>query len=645
MRLASAVVLLSIAASSPLLATDTMFSPDYSKDLGLTSGQMLAGDATGAVYVTDGTGQVVKYASGGDVVWRSNFGFRPVSTASDSAGNLFAVSTDSTTGQLFTGRIRADGTVGSTKTLLGTGLTPVQVIVDPNNRVWVTGSTRTDVAVTLTTTQGAFRTTLPVDSRIHCFLLRLNAAGTAIEYATYVYGSGNDSPSAIAVDPSGAAYMLGMTTSTDFPLTAGQVSGSSKFLLKLKPEGTALVYSIVVPGAGVSGQLVVDANGETTASLSVPIAGPTVVHYRADATLAFTKQSDGYNIGLDAKGNIYSAAAAVRGNHPVKNTTSTCGTSFLNVYSAGGDWLQGTWLPAGAGQVNALWVSSSTVFVAGAISGTAPVEVLTRLSQKVSIARQDLPLGCVTDAAIYEVPGAYAPNQGFYSNVPRGIAPGELVTLFGVGLGPAKGTQPQTVPLPRELAGVQVTFDGTPAPLLYVQDAQINAIAPWGLATGKDSQVCVAYQAVKTNCIPVAIVDSAPAVFTSDGYYAIAANQDGSINSAAQPAAPDSVVTIWATGLGPIRPVLDDGAVIGDPLPANQFSVKAETADVFGIFGVKIVPWEVPYYGPAPGMAAGVSQINLRVPVGESTAVVQRDVYLNVADVVGKLTLFIGSSK
>jgi transcriptional regulator GlxA family with amidase domain len=61
------------------------------------------------------------------------------------------------------------------------------------------------------------------------------------------------------------------------------------------------------------------------------------------------------------------------------------------------------------------------------------------------------------------------------------VAPGEVVALFGSGLGPTQGVQTQGTaqsPLPVQSSGAQVTLDGTPVPLLWVQDSQINAVVP-----------------------------------------------------------------------------------------------------------------------------------------------------------------------
>jgi uncharacterized protein (TIGR03437 family) len=196
------------------------------------------------------------------------------------------------------------------------------------------------------------------------------------------------------------------------------------------------------------------------------------------------------------------------------------------------------------------------------------------------------------------------------------VAPGELVTLFGTGLGPQKGIQPQATlrsPYPTQVANVEVTFDGTPAPLLWVQDAQINAVAPWSLTPGQTTQVCVSYNST-SNCLSWPVVQTAPAVFTVDGTYAAAVNQDGSVNSINNPAAMGSIVTVWATGLGPVTPSQADGMLVGFPLPHNVLEVKVDGTYQLGIpFPINYnVVFEVTYAGPAPYLVAGVTQINFQ---------------------------------
>jgi uncharacterized protein (TIGR03437 family) len=191
--------------------------------------------------------------------------------------------------------------------------------------------------------------------------------------------------------------------------------------------------------------------------------------------------------------------------------------------------------------------------------------------------------------------------------------------LFGNGLGPQQGIQTQATlqsPFPTQAANVEVTFDGKPAPLLWVQDAQINVVAPWSLTPGQTTQICVSYNNVKTNCLTWPVTQAAPAVFTLDGVYAAALNQDGTLNSADNPAAPGSIVSVFATGLGPITPPQADGTLVGLPLPNNVLAVRVQAISGSGFpFGPPIVitPFDVTYAGPAPYLVAGVSQINFKV--------------------------------
>ena len=115
------------------------------------------------------------------------------------------------------------------------------------------------------------------------------------------------------------------------------------------------------------------------------------------------------------------------------------------------------------------------------------------------------------------------------------------------------------------------------------------------------SQVCVAYNGVKTNCLSWPVVEAAPAVFTVDGVYAAALNQDGTINSADNPAAPGSIVSIFATGLGPISPAQADGTLVGFPLPNNVLPVGVEAQWASGVpFHPGIAAFDVCKRGPVP---------------------------------------------
>jgi uncharacterized protein (TIGR03437 family) len=330
-----------------------------------------------------------------------------------------------------------------------------------------------------------------------------------------------------------------------------------------------------------------------------------------------------YNgLALDAAGNIYLTGAAQNLYH-VKNSIATCGSELLSVFAPDGSLLQSTYIAGAnvdAGPLIAISPNSSVFLVALPDSSFAPTQAgpfpaggasganfLVQLSPNANA--QTVPLACLGNGASYET---------------GSIAPGEIVTLVGSGLGPQQGVQNQATlesPYPTQTAGVAVTFDGTPAPLLWVQDSQINVVAPWSLTPGQTTQVCVSYSDVKTNCLTWPVAQTAPGVFTVDGFYAAALNQDGTLNSADNPAAPGSIVSVFATGLGPITPPQADGTLVGLPLPNNVLPVGVEAMGINpGGFGGSIVftPLDVTYAGPAPYQVAGTSQINFKVVSGAS---------------------------
>jgi uncharacterized protein (TIGR03437 family) len=103
-------------------------------------------------------------------------------------------------------------------------------------------------------------------------------------------------------------------------------------------------------------------------------------------------------------------------------------------------------------------------------------------------------------------------------------------------------------------------------------------------------------------------------LLSSDGVHALALNQDGSVNSASNPAAAGSVVSVFATGLGPVAPPLADGTLVGFPLPTNVLPISVGFTVGNPPFGATISnPFEVTYAGPAPYLVAGTSQINFKL--------------------------------
>ncbi|MGA2739646.1 MAG: hypothetical protein ABSG65_19680 [Bryobacteraceae bacterium] len=196
------------------------------------------------------------------------------------------------------------------------------------------------------------------------------------------------------------------------------------------------------------------------------------------------------------------------------------------------------------------------------------------------------------------------------------LAPGEIFSIFGQGMGPAvavTGTFDSTGTLSTTLSDVQVLFVGepvsaTPAPLYYVQANQINAQVPYAMAGQPFAQLLVVYQGVTLASMQVPIANADPALFTvgSGTGNAVVVNQDGSLNSDAHPAPQGSTVVLYATGEGQTSPAGVTGQPAQAPFPLPVLPVSLTMGGI---------PAGVVFAGEAPGFV-GVMQINATVPSG-----------------------------
>lgn len=215
---------------------------------------------------------------------------------------------------------------------------------------------------------------------------------------------------------------------------------------------------------------------------------------------------------------------------------------------------------------------------------------------------------------VFAVPGQLLPGGVVNAASFRGgsVAPGEIVTTFGLDLGPQALTTMQidavSARVGTALAGVRLLFDGAPAPLIYVSGSQISAVVPYSVAGRQNTRVQLDYrgQLSESRLIPVA--PSAPALFTFDSSGrgpAAALNQNGSVNTNGNPAVPGSAVVLYATGEGQTDPGGIDGKPGAGRLPKPELPVRVR------IGGRNA---RVEYAGGAPGLVAGVMQVNVRIP-------------------------------
>jgi len=235
----------------------------------------------------------------------------------------------------------------------------------------------------------------------------------------------------------------------------------------------------------------------------------------------------------------------------------------------------------------------------GSLSATFPAYSMTLLVIPQAPSAMPVPqpaVSAVTSAASYDA---------------TGVSPGEIVTIFGQGMGPAALANLEVDAngvLSDAIGGVQVFFNGYAAPLIYVQAAQVSAIVPYEIAGVKTVNLVLVYQGNASAPFPVTVAAAKPAIFTNDssgrGQGAIL-NQDYSRNGPSKPAPRGQYIFIYGTGEGLTTPPGVDGRISGTPLP--QVSLKC-SATIGGQAAA------LNYCGEAPGATAGLVQVNALIP-------------------------------
>jgi len=217
--------------------------------------------------------------------------------------------------------------------------------------------------------------------------------------------------------------------------------------------------------------------------------------------------------------------------------------------------------------------------------------------------------GAAVDASAPRLPANAVVNAASFQA--GALSPGQLATLFGSNVGPANPSGAivdATGLLQKSLSETRVLFDCVPGPLLYVQANQVNAVVPYAAGVNGYTQIQVEYKGRKTETRTLPMAAASPAIFTRDSSgkgQATILNQDTSVNSASNPAARGSVISLWATGEGLTEPAGIDGKLAGEVLPKPKLPVSVRVGGLEA---------QVLYAGGAPGLVAGVMQVNVRIP-------------------------------
>ncbi len=418
-------------------------------------------------------------------------------------------------------------------------------------------------------------------------------------------------PTGVAVDPSGNVYIADTGNAT---------------VRKVSPNG--IITTFAGTGFQSFGAYAGEGGPATKALLGMPYSLSTDSAgnvYIVDIGLSrlFRVGSDGnihtlqttfpsQNCALDSAGNIYVADAASNTVQKILPNGTVLWIGGDGVSGYGGDGGVGT--VANMGQPYGVAVDKSgNVYVAEGLNAVIRKLVPVPFS-----------IGAISNAAT--IRPFVAPASGIGdATVP--IAPGEIIVLFGTGLGPAN----LTVNTPgangyfgTSLAGTTVSIGGTLAPIIYASSTLVSAIVPYEISGMTSANVIVNYQGKPSVTSTVPVASTSPGIFTlnaSGAGQVLAVNLSGagSLNSATNPVSIGNFVLFYVTGEGQTTP----SGVDGKPGPSSApfpMPLQTVTATVNG------VPAVVSYAGAAPGFVAGVMQVNLQIPSGILTGLAQLQV-------------------
>ena len=604
----------------------------------------LATDAQGDTYVTGSGAFVTKLDPAGGIVFTTTFGrdysySYGYSIAVDPEGNIWVggqtVAADFpltnalqssvvSSGSGFVVKMASDGTVLYSSYFGGTlGASAVNgIATDQSGNVYVTGFTE---ASDFLTTPGlpASQVNGGVSSPVYgLFAAKLNSTGQKILYSTVIAGAACSCFAetsktvgyGIAADGSGNALVAGATTG-GLPAITGGASGPGAFVLKINAAGNGLVYftylgSTENPPDSVSNSISFGARPiATDASGNAYLIGYTISPHFPASPGAYQTTYDAFNAPEAFAMKLSPVGATVWAALLGGQSNSTTTAAAISLDSADNVWLTGE-NAQGANFVAQVSADGSALpYLAEFPPAEAGQDIAVDQSGVVHFAG---PIGLIstitpTQPLTPRVLSIVNAGSGQLSGL---IAPGEIISLFGTGLGPAipVAASPLNGLFPTSLGGVQVLVDDMPIPLLYVSASQINAEIPApinGLKNGL-ADVRVLNNSSTLPDFRLLATTSVPGAFYGGGEYLAVTNQSGTVNSALNPAAPGSYVSLWATGL--VSPGVIDGAVA---TVANNYCSSCRVTFTTYNFNVTET---VQYAGPSPGLIDGLTQINVMIP-------------------------------
>jgi len=617
-----------------LALLSTAYAADFTTYIGGPTTQnlpvVLATDSQGNTYVTGWGGFVTKLDPTGNIVFTKPIQGDGYAIAADLSGNIWIGGQNSPTAAAgFLTKMAPDGTVLYSSPFGGTlGNSAVNgIATDQSGNVYVTGWTDCSDFPTTPGLPASPVSGASIAAVYGVFTAKLDPTGKKILYSTVMAGPGSGVPYSavktvgygIAVDGSGNALVAGVSDTGGLP--AGDPSLAGAFVFKINSAGNKIVY-FSYPADFVSfgsRPIAADASGNAyltgyTNDASFPATpGAYQTTYPAGP-----QTSQAVAMKLDAAGKtVWATFVGQQGAANVQNAA-------ISLDSAGNVWITGT------GPYAYMLLLPGSVYVGPDFVAELSADGSTLLNSidfPPDAAGQDIvvdhngvlhlagPAGLITSLTPAKpvAPRVFSVLNSAAGQVTRWFAPGEIVSLYGTGLGPATpiSATPQNGQFPTSVGSVQVLVNGTPIPLLYVSGSQINAEIPSSVSGG-DNGMALVQVMNNSAALPdfrLAVVASDFAAFTKPVDSLVVVNQDGTVNEITNPAQRGSFVSIWATGIGTAGPNVT-GAVLPD---ADNYCSNCKVVFTTGTTS-KDITETVQYAGSSPGLIDGLMQINFQIP-------------------------------
>jgi uncharacterized protein (TIGR03437 family) len=445
-------------------------------------------------------------------------------------------------------------------------------------------------------------------------------------------------PESVAVDSAGNLYIadnfnnrIRKVSNGVFTTVAGD--GTAGFSGDNGPATSAQLagpHGVAVDAAG--NLYIADSFNERIRKVSngviTTIAGNGTVGFRGDNGPGTSAQLNyPWGVAVDSAGNVYVAELQndrVRILAPVGSScTYAVSPTALRAPASGGNLTIGIQTVASCPWAVSGLPSWVTVSAASSGAGFATFTLVASannsgatLSATLLIAGVSVTVSQPTAATAPLPPIAAVTNAASYAIGP--VSPGEMVTIFGTGIGPATAayatTDPATGKLATTIGGVQVLFNGVAAPMIYASATQVSAVVPYEMASVANPSVWINYAGQTSNAYQLTATAAAPGLFAQNsagsGPGAIL-NQDNSLNGPSHAAAKGSIVQVFMTGEGQTNPQGITGKITTVTLPPPQVTPAPVQAVQVSINGQ---PTLYTYAGEAPGMVAGVMQLNVQIP-------------------------------